>query len=384
MPEPAAPERLLLPDLGEGLSEAEIVAWHVGPGDRVSADQPLVSVETEKAVVEIPAPHAGTIARLLAAVGERIAVGAPLLEFAESPGTAPGAVVGSLEEAPQQEHGPTAAPAAGGPPAEAGNRRKRVRASPAVRRLAQAQGIALDDVQPTGLHGEVTEADLLRTAGGASAAPPPAEGWERLHGMRRSMAEAMARAGAQVVPATVTDEAEVAAWPADAPVTRWLVQAMVAGARAAPALNAWFDPDGPRRRLCPSVDLALAVDVADGLLVPVLRDAGALSEAELAAEIARIVDLARRRAAPPALYRAPSITLSNFGSLGGRHAALVVLPPQVAILGAGRIFARDGNRLLPLSLTFDHRAVTGAEAARFLAAAIADLQARGSHKKESE
>ncbi|SMF48475.1 pyruvate dehydrogenase E2 component (dihydrolipoamide acetyltransferase) [Tistlia consotensis] len=353
-----------LPDLGEGLTEAELVAWHVGPGDHVAADQPLVSVETEKAVVEIPSPQAGTVARLLAEVGQRVAVGAPLLAFAEGPVPAAGVLVGTLDEAPAQAVPPPAAAAGSA-----------VKATPAVRRLARERGVDLAALRPSGAHGEVTRDDVLAALSGSAAADTAA--WQPLRGARRTMAEVMARAGASVVPATVMDEVEVTPWPADAPVTLRLVAALAAACRAEPALNAWFEADPPRRLLHPGLDLGLAVDTPDGLLVPVVRGAESRPPEALGAEIERVVGLARSRKAGPELYRAPTLTLSNFGSLGGRHAVLVVVPPQVAILGAGRIFGRDGARFLPLSLTFDHRAATGGEAARFLGALSAALREAG-------
>jgi pyruvate dehydrogenase E2 component (dihydrolipoamide acetyltransferase) len=196
------------------------------------------------------------------------------------------------------------------------------------------------------------------------------------------MAAKMARSGAAVVPATVTGEADVEAWAPDADATLRLVRAVAAACAAAPALNAWYDGARNARLLHRTVNLGLAVDTADGLFVPVIADIGRRPVDELRREIAaRKAEVRERRIAPAAL-RGQTITLSNFGTLGGRFASLVIVPPQVAILGAGRIAPRvvavEGrpavHRVLPLSLTFDHRAVTGGEAARFLAAAIADLE----------
>jgi pyruvate dehydrogenase E2 component (dihydrolipoamide acetyltransferase) len=160
------------------------------------------------------------------------------------------------------------------------------------------------------------------------------------------------------------------------------VRALVAGCRAAPALNAWFLGLERGRRLHERIDLGIAMDSEDGLFVPVLRDAGGRAPDDLRAGLEAMKrDVAARTVAPEEL-KGQTITLSNFGMLGGLHAALVVLPPQVAILGAGRVHERvalaDGaavaRRVLPLSLTFDHRAVTGGEAARFLAAVRGDLE----------
>ncbi len=358
----------VLPDLGEGLQEAELVAWHVGEGDHVVADQPLVSVETEKAVVEVPSPQSGRVARLCAKAGERVKVGAPLVEFDEGPRADTGTVVGELAA-------PAAAPAraAEAPPAGAA-----VRAAPAVRALAQRLGVDLKIVAASGPGGAVTSADVERAARALTEAGPA----EPLGGVRRAMAVNMARSHAEIVPATVSDEADIESWPSGTDVTIRLVRAVVAGCAAVPALNAWYDGRNMERRLLRQIDLGLAVDTGDGLFVPVLRNVGARDAADLRRGIEAMKRDVRARTVPVAELRGQTITLSNFGMFGGRFAALVIVPPQVAILGAGRIAPRavaaDGrlaaHRLLPLSLTFDHRAVTGGEAARFLKAAIDELE----------
>ena len=366
---------LQLPDLGEGLQEAEIVSWHVSEGDHVVTDQPLVAVETDKAVVEIPSPQAGHIRRLCGAAGDRIAVGDVLVEFEATGMHADrGAVVGDLAEAPPTEPAGTDAAGAASVPGAS------VRAVPAVRALARRLGVDVAQVQGTGPRGAVTRTDVERAAQALADAGPP----EPLQGVRRAMAERMARAHAEVVPATLTDEADVDAWPEGTPVLLRLVRAIVAGCRAATALNAWFDGERLTRRVLPRIDLGVAVDVeGSGLFVPVMRDVGGRTPEDLAEGIARLKAAVRARSIPPEALRGQTITLSNFGSVGGRHAVLVVVPPQVAILGAGRVALRvvaagsepRVHRVLPLSLTIDHRAVTGAEGARFLRAAVADLEA---------
>ncbi|MBR0683725.1 2-oxo acid dehydrogenase subunit E2 [Roseomonas eburnea] len=352
-----------LPDLGEGLRDAEIVAWHVAEGDHVVADQPLVSVETDKAVVEIPSPRSGRVQRLLAEPGARIAVGAPLVEFTEGAEADAGAVVGRLPEATPAAAAP--------PPAHAAT--PAIAAMPAARARAQALGLDLSAIRGSGPGGTVTLADVE-----AAAAIP---GAEPLRGVRLAMARSMARFRDEVAPTTVCDDADIGDWVTETDVTLRLVRAVAAGCRAAPALNAWLEGEGTSRRLHAQLDLGIAVDTEDGLFVPVLRDAGARPTDVLRADFAALKAAVRDRSIAPAALRGATVTLSNFGMLGGRYAALALVPPQVAILGAGRIAARPAvhrgtlavRRLLPLSLTFDHRAVTGAEAARFLAAAIDDL-----------
>jgi pyruvate dehydrogenase E2 component (dihydrolipoamide acetyltransferase) len=195
------------------------------------------------------------------------------------------------------------------------------------------------------------------------------------------MALRMAHAHAEVVPATVIDEADVDSWINGHDVTIRLVRAIVAGCAAEPALNAWYDAQGQGRRLHAKVDLGIAVDTPDGLFVPVLRDVASRAPADLRRGLERMKADIRARTIPPEELKGATITLSNFGTLAGRYAAPVVVPPQVAILSTGKIEPRpvviDGglavHRTVPLSLTFDHRVVTGGEAARFLAAVIADL-----------
>jgi len=351
MPPPPS-NTFLLPDLGEGLKEAEIVAWHVSEGDHVVADQPLVSVETDKAVVEIPSPRSGRIAKLLAELHARLPIGAPLVAFADDSQADTGTVVGTL----------LAQPAAG-----------RARIAPALRALATRRGIDLAALTGTGPDGEITRADLDR-------AHAPHGGAEPLGGVRRAMAQRMEQARA-VVPAGVMDEVDVGHWTLDADVTARLVLALVAGCRAEPSLNAAYDGQAMTRRLNPDVHVGIAVDTDDGLIVPVLQGANRMDAAGVTQGLGELASAARARRIPPDALRGATITLSNFGSLGGRFASLVVVPPQVAILGAGRIRAsvavHDGKvvmtRVLPLSLTFDHRAVSGGEAARFLEAVKAAL-----------
>jgi pyruvate dehydrogenase E2 component (dihydrolipoamide acetyltransferase) len=342
-----------LPDLGEGLAEAEIIAWHVGVGDHVVTDQPLVSVETDKAVVEVPSPLSGHIATLHGESGDVVAVGAPLVEFAEGEAEDKGAVVGEIPKA-------------------AG----KVRAAPALRALAKDLGVDLASLRGTGPDGAILRADIEEAAKGAAA------GAEKIRGVRRAMLRNMVRAGAEVVPATVTDEADIECWPPKTDVTVRLIRAMAAGCKASPSLNAWFDADTERRTLHAHIDLGIAVETDDGLFAPAMRDIGNRDAADLRRGVAAMKKDIEARAIPHDQLVGQTVTLSNFGMFGGRFADLVVVPPQVAILGAGRAEARvvaiDGkpvvHRMLPLSLSFDHRVVTGVEAARFLNAVIEDLE----------
>ncbi|MGD9536698.1 MAG: dihydrolipoamide acetyltransferase family protein [Alphaproteobacteria bacterium] len=382
-----------LPDLGEGLQEAEIVSWQVGVGDHVVADQPLVSVETDKAVVEVPSPRAGRIAKLFGAPGDRVVVGAPLVEFEETAAADTGTVVGRLQaeaapakpatkakpsgaQKPAQPKPASAKAKPSAPPPEAG---AAIKATPAVRALARQLGVDLSRVKPTGAQGQITSVDVEQ----AAEAPQLGEGYEPLRGVRRAMADNMARSHAEVVPATITGFADVDPWAnAKADVTLRLIRAIVAGCRAEPALNAWYDGRAMARKLHERIDLGIAIDTGDGLFAPVLHDVGNREPADIRRGIERLKADLRARSVPLSELRGQTITLSNFGTIAGIHAALVVVPPQVAIVGAGVIGRQvvvvggryEARSLLPLSLTFDHRCITGGEAARFLAALTADLE----------
>lgn len=373
-----------LPDLGEGLTEAEIVSWHVNEGDRVVAGQPLVSVETDKAVVEIPAPRAGVIAALGAAVGAHVKVGDPLITFEISGTTTSSAgVVGRLEEYPGPET--TDAREVGTPTVVATPvrpdpiRPDRVPpdgASPFVRRLAQELGITLADVTGTGPGGVIVSNDIRAIAAGTTTAA------ESLRGPRRAMAQRMADAHARVVPATVTGEADIDAWaPTVRPLER-LIRAIARAIQAVPVLNATFDDQNWQLRQNPHIDLGIAVETGEGLFVPVLRGVERRPVDDLMAEFSVLRDAVRNRTVDPHALTGQTLTLSNFGAVGGWHAAMVVVPPQVAIVGAGRaaprVVAVAGrpavHRVLPLSLTIDHRVITGIEACRFLTALTTDLE----------
>lgn len=368
-----------LPDLGEGLQEAEIVAWHVKPGDSVAADEPLLSVETAKAIVEIPSPFSGQVARLFAQPGDIVHLGAPLVGF-EGAGSAQddaGTVVGAVKVGTQVLAEAAAPVAPLGPGGAHG-----IKATPAVRALARKLSVDLAMVTPSGHDGLITATDVQRVATTLADLGPA----EVARGVRRAMAQNMARAQSEVAAATVMDDADLHAWQQDAgpgnDITIRLVRALVAGVHAEPGLNAWYEGQSGRRHVLERIDVGIAADLPEGLFVPVLRNVGKRDAADLRAGLDRMrADIVARTIAPEEM-RGNTITLSNFGMIAGRYAAPIIVPPTVAILGAGRIrdevVAAGGqpavHRVMPLSLTFDHRVVTGGEAARFLRAVIADLE----------
>ncbi len=361
-----------LPDLGEGLQEAEIVQWHVKAGDTVKADQLLVSVETAKALVDIPAPYDGVVAKTFGGEGDLLHVGEPLLGY-EGEADA-GTVVGRLEgggTASADQFFVGAAPST--------REHLGTRATPAVRQLARQLGVDLTALSGSGSDGLITRADVEAAAQSAQ----DRFGGEKLRGVRRSMALNMAKSHAEVVPVTLFGDADLHRWgQARDPLIR-LGKAMAAACKVEPVLNSWFDGRSLSIRTHETLDLGIAVDTPDGLFVPVLRDVGNRSPEDLREGMSRLRADVKARSIPPREMMGATITLSNFGTLFGRYANPVVVPPQVAIIGAGGIreepVAVEGkvvvHPILPLSLTFDHRAVTGGEAARFMRALVEALQA---------
>lgn len=360
-----------LPDLGEGLQDAEIIEWHVAAGDQVTVDQPLLSVETAKAIVDIPSPRAGRIQKLFAGIGDIVAVGGPLVGFESADGEPAdaGTVVGRVVAGQRVtvEAATSVGQAAVG-----------IKAVPAVRAAAKKLNVDLSVVTPTGPNETITMADVQRVARIFAEVGP----MESLRGVRRAMAISMAQAQAEVALVTVTGDADVQSWRAQEDVMLRLVRSIAAACRAEPALNAWYDGRAIGRRVLDKIHLGIAVDTPDGLFVPVLRDVANREPDNLRAGLEALKRDVRQRTIPPAEMRGYTFTLSNFGALGGRYASPIVVPPTVAILGAGaardEVVPVDGrpavHRMLPLSLSFDHRAVTGGEATRFLAAVVADLE----------
>tara|TARA_R110000787_G_scaffold20790_24_gene61940 strand:- start:3257 stop:4429 length:1173 start_codon:yes stop_codon:yes gene_type:complete len=382
-----------LPDLGEGLQEAEIIEWKVAVGDSVCADETLASIETDKAVVDVPSPQAGVIRTLHAKVGETVCVGAALVTFEASEASVPiktatpsptlaedqadhedkairdtGVVVGAMTQTDNVQR-EQAARIAG----ESG-----LKAAPAVRALARRLNVDLTIITPTGPDGLITAADVQRVHKILSEVGPI----EKLKGPRKAMANSMSQSRDEIMPTTLMDDARLHAWPGKQDVSCRLIRAITAGVKEEPALNAWFDHVEVGRRLLDKIHLGIAVDTPDGLFVCVLQDVAARDPKSLRLGLDKMKADARERRIPLEELRGYTLTLSNFGRFGGRYATPVIIPPTVAIVAAGGVrddvVVIDGrsavSAVLPVSLTFDHRAVTGAEAGRFLAALINDLE----------
>ncbi|MET0893575.1 MAG: dihydrolipoamide acetyltransferase family protein [Pseudoxanthomonas sp.] len=451
-----------LPDLGEGLPDATIVEWFVKEGDVIRLDEPLVSMETAKAVVEVPSPVSGKVLRLAGNAGDIVVTGAMLAEFQPDPnlpqradsqdtGHAHGPPKAADASAAPRTPSPSAATPASADATAAVTERDDagtvvgamqssntvhqeqafavggIKAMPAVRATARKLGVDLSRVRATGADGAVTMADVKQAAangtaavGGASAptagrqpvaaeAAPPVTtpvGAQRtalsatgkpmrtqppgvtvsgqpepLKGVRRNMARVMADAHAKVVPTTLNDDADIHAWVPGNDVTVRLIRAIVRACKAVPALNAWFDGDKLNRTLHPHVDVGIAVDTDDGLFVPALRNADILDAQGVREGVNRLRAQVEDRSIAASELSGYTISLSNFGMFAGRYATPVVVPPCVAIVAAGRARHQvmpvmggfESHKLVPLSVTFDHRAATGGEAARFLKAMIDDL-----------
>ena len=455
-----------LPDLGEGLPDATIVEWFVKEGDVIRLDEPLVSMETAKAIVEVPSPVSGKVLKLAGNAGDIVVTGTMLAEFQPDPNL------------PQRADGQDTGHAHGPPAVGAASRRELsaestqtkdrledgtpttserddagtvvgamqssnavhqeqavavggVRAMPAVRALAKKLGLDLSRVRASGAEGTVTMADVKAAAAGNAAAllpsptgrgvggtaqarsaaletaplevrreeqrtqlsasgkpmrtQPPGVSMsgqpEQLKGVRRNMARVMADAHAKVVPTTLNDDADVHAWQPGNDVTVRLIRSIVRACKAVPALNAWFDGEKLSRTLHPQVDIGIAVDTDDGLFVPALRNADILDARGIREGVNRLRTQVEDRSIAASELSGYTISLSNFGMFAGRYATPVVVPPCVAIVAAGRARHQvmpimggfESHKIIPLSVTFDHRAATGGEAARFLKAMIDDL-----------
>ncbi len=382
----------LLPDLGEGLEDAEVVAWRVAVGDTVELNQTLVEVNTAKALVEIPAPWAGTVQALHAGEGDVVRVGQPLLSIEvegpsaedEKPKREP-LLVGygaPAEEVPQRS-------ANRGEPRSAREGGAPVAASPPVRRLAKELGVDLATLAGTGPGGRVTREDVEAAAAGGTATQEPVAGEDveviPVKGTRRLIAEKMARSAREIPHVTTfltVDATEVQALRQElAPQARIsplpiVVRALVEVCRDHPDLNASFDADHSRILRYRRCHIGIATDTERGLLVPVIRNTQERGILDVASEIARLSNAARSGSITLDEMVGGTITVTNVGSFGAEYGTPIINHPEAAILALGVLQPRplvvDG-RVQPrpavtLSLSFDHRVLDGAEAGRALAA----------------
>ncbi len=417
-----------LPDIGEGLTEAEIVRWLVPEGGRVEADQPVVEVETDKAVVEIPSPYAGTVLRHGGAEGETIAVGSVLVvvgDDTEEPIPVDEVATAAPPPLPDQPSPASAAPIVGtlseeaevlpspgtGPGEVRGDR---VKALPIVRKLARDLGIDIETVIGSGPEGRVTREDVLASqpstpepapppveapsppeveATGRAEAPPTPGGDERqpMSRLRRTIAANMTRSWDEIPHVTTFDDVDAtrlleiraalgARHQVKLPVESLVIKAVLPALTAFPEFNATLDGDD--LVIHHSHDIGIAVDTPDGLLVAVIRDAGSQGVIDLAAEVRRLGKAAKARTLRPDEVTGQTFTVSNIGAVGGGYGTPIVPYGTTAILSVGRatdkVIVSDGELvvapILPLSLSYDHRVIDGAQGRRFMALVIENLE----------
>jgi 2-oxoisovalerate dehydrogenase E2 component (dihydrolipoyl transacylase) len=388
-----------LPDLGEGLTEAEIVQWLVAEGDTVAVDQSIAEVETAKSVVEVPSPYAGRVATLHAAAGTVLAVGEPLITVvpAEVPVAAEtyreeeragsgnvligyGTSGASSTARRRRPRARTAAPAHPGP----GPRRVPTVISPLVRNLARTNGIDLRTVEGTGRGGMIVRADVERlVAAPAVVEPAPVAGERRtpLSGFRKAVAATLSRSRAEIPEATVWVDVDATnLWqlresnPGGPGLLAYIARFVVAGLREYPVLNARFDAERQEIVEYDRINLGIAVQGDRGLVVPAVIGAESMTTARLGEEIRRITATAREGRATPQELAAGTFTLNNYGSFGVDGSAAIINHPQVAILGFGRIMDRPWvaggelcvRKITQMSFVFDHRVCDGGVAAGFM------------------
>ena len=402
------------PDIGEGLTEGEIVRWLVKEGDEIKEGQPLVEVETDKALAEIPSPRTGVILKILAKEKEIVKVGQVIVIFGEKgeawavPPSRPKSVgvVGELEEAPEE----TPAVAVKAEPVKPAFVSEHALAAPAVRALAKELGVDINKVQGSGPEGRVLEKDVSQFAEGKEK---PVEEVKKpvkvkkydlygyveripLRGVRRSIAKAMVKSKYTAPHVTAMDEADVTAlWKIrekekkaaekkgiKLTILPFIIKAVIAGLSEHPYLNASLDDENEEIILKKYFNIGVATDTTEGLMVPVVKNAKDKSILQLAQELTQLAEKARNRTIDLADLKGGTFTISNYGALGGIYATPIINYPEVAILGIGKIkdtpVVRNGKlvvrKILSLALSFDHRVVDGGEGARFLNTVIARLE----------
>lgn len=353
-----------LPDLGEGLPDAVIREWYVKIGDEVNVDQPLAAMETAKALVDVPSPYTGTVAKFFGEIGDTINTNEPLVGFEGEAESTP------AKESPIQN-------------SEQSSPAQTVKASPAVRILARRLGVDLTNIKGSALDGSITSEDVENCVIDSTTKPVD-DDMLPLPPVRRAMAVGMQKSLAEVVPVTICDDADIHQWAGKADVTIRLIRAISAACKAEPMLNAHFDGKQLRYKTFKHVNLGIAVDTPHGLYVPVLRDIDNLTDADIRQQINHFKEQAKNKTMAPDDQKGATIILSNFGSFIGRYATPIVTPPMTAIVGVGRSRLEivpinetdtENHTMVPISVSVDHRAITGGEAARFLKAMVENLKA---------
>ncbi len=402
------------PDIGEGLTEGEIVRWLVKEGDEIKEGDPLVEVETDKALAEIPSPATGVVLKILAKEREIVKVGQVIVIIGErgealtTPPSRPKSVgvVGELEEAPEE----TPSVIEKTEPVKTALVSKHALATPAVRALAKELGVDINRIKGSGPEGRVLEKDVRQFAGSEGRPAEPEKKVTKvkkydlygyvdrisLRGVRRSIAKAMVKSKYTAPHVAAMDEADVTElWKirekekkaaekkgVKLTILPFIIKAVVAGLMEHPYLNATLDDENEEIILKKYFNIGVATDTPEGLMVPVVKNAKDKSILQIAQELTQLVEKARNRTIDLADLKGGTFTVSNYGALGGIYATPIINYPEVAILGVGKIrempVVRNGKlvvrKILSLALSFDHRVVDGAEGARFLNTVIARLE----------
>jgi 2-oxoisovalerate dehydrogenase E2 component (dihydrolipoyl transacylase) len=361
-----------LPDLGEGLPDAIIREWYVNVGDEVKVDQPLVAMETAKALVDVPSPYNGQIEKLYGDEGDTINTGESLIGFsgdvADDTREDKGTVVGTIEESSAVvEESATGMVATN-------VTEKRVKATPAVRMLAKQLGVDINQVIPSnGMY--VSADDVKATIGDVKDNTPKAQAVKGkvLSGIKRAMVQSMTQSHQEIVPVSLCDDADIHAWD-NQDVTVRLLRAIAAAAKQEPVINSHYHGATMSIETFTEVNVGMAVDTEHGLFVPVIKDINNQSDEQLRDTINRFKQQAKDKAIAQEDLKGATIMLSNFGAFAGKYANPIIVPPMVCILGVGRsrdsVVAHEGemhiHKIMPLSVTVDHRAITGGEVTRFL------------------
>ncbi len=353
-----------LPDLGEGLPNAEIVTWHVKVGDKVKVDQLLVSVETAKAIIDIPSPVNGTIEKLCAKVKETVATGELLVVFATD---------ANEYKLPLEN--------------------SKILAVPAVRNLAKKLQVDLSKVIPTGKFNTISLKDVENAALTQEHSQESKDklnttnnndnnDWVNLPNTTKAMAIAMQKSHQEVVPATIFEDAILNIEKPDIKLNLnvKIIQAIAFAISKEPILNSWImkEHDNFKQKIIKEINLGIAVDSPDGLFVPVIKNIANLDPAQIRTTLDLLISKIKNRTISPIELQSATFILSNFGKFAGRYATPIIIPPTVGILAVGKLretiivkqVTSNIAYALPLSLTFDHRIVTGGQAARFLQAIL--------------
>jgi len=405
-----------LPELGENIGSGDVVKVLVGPGDRIAANDGVFELETDKAVIEIPCPHAGTIAEILVDTGDTVKVGQVLLRVEVEEESVEETVTESPPEPAVATEPPSAAVSepASSQQAVTPEDDAPIPAGPAARRLARQLGVDLRNMTGSGRRGRITPEDVTAAADVASPAPraelptttgqPGEDAWgpirkERLSKIRRTIAAKMVLSATTIPHVTTFDDVDITELDAlrrgvpegfvgpgiKLTLMPLVMKAVALSLREHPMLNASLDEDGQQIIYKDYVHLGVAVDTPRGLVVPAIRNVDRLSIAQLAAEVKSLAERARTAQFAVEDLRGGTFTISNLGSVGGRYSTPIINHPEVAILLLGRSawqpVVRDGTiekrLILPLSLSFDHRLVDGAVGGRFLNEVAGYLQSPG-------